>query len=191
MMKTATPLFAAAIAALLAGPAFAAPVTKTVTIDKPKYEITRTTVRDKEAGTFVRAADVTRKADGATAERHDERTRTATGFTASGEASNFAGKTRSYDLTRTRTETGATTDGSYTRPDGKTFTVAGERTRTETGHTSSRTITNAAGETVFDRDVSVSRAGGQVTRSVDVTRAQGFHPPRHLLPRANRPNRRR
>jgi hypothetical protein len=192
MMKTAAPLFAAAIAALLAGPAFADPVTKTVTIDKPKYEITRTTVRDKEAGTFVRDTEATRKADGATATRHNERARTETGFTASGEATNFAGKTRSYDLTRTRTETGSTSVGSFTRPSGETFTTAGERNRTETGHTSSQSITNAAGAVVYDRDVSVSRANGQVNRSVDVSRAEGFRPPhRAQRPQRNHERRRR
>jgi hypothetical protein len=183
-MRTRT--LAALLALAATTPALAAPVTRTVSVDKPKYEGTRTIVRDKEVGTLTRDADVTRKSDGATAERHYARTRTDTGFTASGDSSNFAGQTRSFDVTHSRTDTGGTTNGTYTDRGGETYTLAGQRTKTETGHIGNRHITNGAGETLYNRDASVSRANGQVTRSVDVTRAQGFHPPRALRAGAGR-----
>jgi hypothetical protein len=123
-MKKISQGLAAAIAALLVAPAIAAPVTRTETIDKPKFEINRTTTRDREAGSFTRDAEITRKADGKVTQRHAERHRTATGYEAN------------------------------------------------------QRITSGAGETLYNRDVAVSHANGQVTRSVDVTRKQGFHPPR-------------
>ena len=167
-----------ALAAILAGPALAEPVTKTVTIDRPKVEGTRTTVIDKEAGTLVRDTDLTRKSDGATAERDYQRTRTDTGFTDSGSSTNFDGKTRSFERTRTRTDTGSSTSGSYTTRAGETFDVSANRSRTDTGFTANQTIKDHSGATVYNRDVTATRADGHVTRSVDVTRAAGFHPPR-------------
>ena len=96
-------LFVPALAAVLAIPAFAEPVTKTVTIDRPNYDGTRTIVRDKDAGTLSRDTQVTRASDGATATREYDRTRTADGFTASGSSTNFKGETRSFERTHTRT----------------------------------------------------------------------------------------
>ncbi len=168
----------AALVAALATPAFADPVTKTVTIDKPNFEGTRTIVRDREAGTLARDSEVTRKSDGATATRSFDRARTDDGVTASGSGTNFRGQTRSFNLDRSRTETGSATNGSYTGRGGNSFDVAGSRTRTDTGFTANRSVTNAAGERVFNRDRSVSRADGQVNRSVNTTRAQGFRGPR-------------
>ncbi len=183
-MRTRT--LAAMLALTVATHALSAPVTRTVMVDKPRYEGTRTIVRDHEAGTLTRDAEVTRKSDGATAERHYERARTDTGFTASGDSTTFAGQTRSFDVTHTRTDTGGTTNGRYTGRGGETYTLAGQRTKTETGHIANQHITNGAGETVYNRDARVSRANGQVTRSVDVTRARGFHPPRALRAGARR-----
>jgi hypothetical protein len=176
MMKflTCTALLALAIAT----PAFAEPVTKTVTIDTPKYDGTRIITRDKEAGTFTRDTDLTRKSDGATATRDFERDRTATGFTASGTATGFDGKTRSFDLTHTRTTTGSTTNGNYTSRSGENYTFTGDHAKTETGFTANRNVKNSSGTTVYNRDTAVSRANGEVTRTSTITRAQGFHAPR-------------
>ena len=92
------------IGAALCAPAaaLAEPRTRTVTIDTPRFEGSRTVTRDREAGTLVRDAELTRRSDGATATRHYERQRTETGFTASGTATGFNGGTRSFEVTRTR-----------------------------------------------------------------------------------------
>lgn len=180
-------LFVPALAAVLAIPAFAEPVTKTVTIDRPNYDGTRTIVRDKDAGTLSRDTQVTRASDGATATREYDRTRTADGFTASGSSTNFKGETRSFERTHTRTDTGSVSSGSYTTRGGETYTTSGSRNRTETGFTANQTIKNPEGATVYIRDVTASRADGQISRSVNVTRAEGFHPPRRPdHPQANR-----
>lgn len=183
-------LLVPALAAILAVPALAEPVTKTITIDRPNVDGTRTIVRDKEAGTLSVDTQVTRASDGATATREYDRVRTADGFTASGSSTNFAGETRSFERTRTRTDTGSTSSGSYTTPSGETYTTSGNRTRTDTGFTANQNIKDSAGTTVFNRDVSVSRVDGQVTRSVDVTRAEGFRPP-HRPERPQGPHARR
>lgn len=164
------------VAALIAGPALAEPVTKTVTRDGPKYDSTRTTVRDKEAGTLSRDATVTRDSDGATATRSYDRARTDTGATASGSRTGFNGKTSTFDLERTKTANGSTTVGTATGPNGGTLNYTGSRERTDHGYTANQTVVNGHGTTVYDRNVSQTRADGQVTRSVDVTRAAGFHP---------------
>jgi hypothetical protein len=184
MIKT---LIVPALAAVLAVPAFAEPVTKTVTIDRPNYDGTRTIVRDKDAGTLSRDTQVTRASDGATASREYDRTRTTDGFTASGSSTNFKGETRSFERSRTRTDTGSMSNGTYTTRDGETYTTSGSRNRTETGYTANQNIKDSAGTTVFNRDVNASRSNGQVTRSVNVTRAEGFHPPRR--PQAGRRHR--
>lgn len=88
-------LSAAIVAALVAFPAFAEPVTRTATYDGPKYSGTWTGTRDREARTVTRDTDVFRNSDGVQ---------------------------------------------------------------------------------VYDRTATVNRVGGQVTRSVDTTRAKGFNP---------------
>jgi hypothetical protein len=133
----------------------AAAQTRTWTYDGPKYSGTRTVERDKEAGTLSRDVEVTRKSDGATASRSYDRQRTENGYTATGQATGFKGQS---------------------------YAFSGSGTRTENGFTRNQTVTNGAGETVFDRDVNVTRANGQVHRDVSVTRAQGFHP-RRFFPR--------
>lgn len=185
-------LLVPALAAVLSIPAMAEPVTKTVTIDRPNIDGTRTIVRDREAGSLSVNTQVTRASDGATATREYDRARTADGFTASGSSTNFDGQTRSFERTRTRTDTGSSTSGSYTTRDGETYSTSGSRTRTDTGFTANQNIRDSAGTTVFNRDVTASRADGQVTRSVDVTRAEGFHPPRRpQRPQGNHERRRR
>lgn len=164
------------IAAMSASAAHADPVTKTVTVDKPNYEGTRVIVRDKAAGTLTRDTDVTRKSDGATASRDYSRTRTDTGVVASGSETGFGGKTRSFDYSRTKTDTGYTASGTATGKGGRTYTYSADKVRNGSGYTSDRTVTGPAGKTLYSRDVTVDRSGGNVTRSVDVTRAKGFHP---------------
>lgn len=177
-------LIAAIASTLFAGAALADPVTKTVTIDKPNFEGSRTVIRDKDAGTLSRDSELTRKRDGATATRSYDRARTDDGFTASGNSTNLRGQTRSFTLDRSRNQTGATTTGTYTGRGGETYGLSGNRTHTDTGFTANQSVTNSAGERVYNRDRAVSRAGGQVTRSTNVTRAQGFKGPHR--PRRNR-----
>ena len=117
-----TKLFlAGAAAAMIATAAFADPVTKTITVDTPKYEGSKTIIRDKEAGTLSRDSEVTRKSDGAVATRDYDRQRTDTGFTASGSATRFNGDTRSFDYERTRTPHGYNAEGTLTRFNGNTY----------------------------------------------------------------------
>ena len=171
-------LIAAIASTLCAGSVLADPVTKTVTIDKPNFEGSRTVVRDKEAGTLSRDGELTRKSDGATATRSYDRARTDDGFTASGSSTNLRGQTRSFNLDRSRNQTGATTTGTSTGRGGETFGLSGNRTHSDTGFTANQSVTNSAGERVYNRDRSVNRADGQVTRSINVIRAEGFKGPR-------------
>lgn len=132
--------------------------TRTKTFDGPNYQGSRTVTRDRDAGTLSRDAEVTRKSDGAVA-------------------------TRTYD--RQRTETGYTASGTQTGFNGQTHTLSGAGERTADGFTRNQTVRNGAGETVFDRNVAVSRANGQVNRQVNTTRAEGFSP-RRAMPRRAR-----
>ena len=168
----------ASAAALVATAAAAEPVTKTVTVDRPNYDAARVTARDKDAGTYTRDTDVIRERDGATASRDYRRTRTDSGVSVSGTQTGFAGKTRSFDYDRTRTDSGSTTTGSATGRKGQSYTLSGNRTRTDTGFTANQNVVNGNGQTVYNRDASVSRSGGNVTRSTNVMRPSGFHPPR-------------
>lgn len=174
-MKTL--LLIASAAALAATAAYAEPVTRTVTVDGPKYDGTRTIVRDKEAGTLTRETDVVRERDGATASRDYSRTRTDAGVSVSGSQTGFAGRTRSYDYDRTRTDTGSTTTGTATGRRDQTYALSGNRTKTDTGYTANQNIVNGNGRTLYNRDTVVTRSNGNVTRSIDVTRAKGFHKP--------------
>jgi hypothetical protein len=158
--------------------ALAEPVTRTTTVDAPKYDGTRVVTRDTAAGTYSRDTAVIRASDGATATREYDRARTETGVTARGSATGFAGNTRSFDYERTRTDNGYTASGTATGRNGETYTLAGQGTRTDTGYTRDRTVTNGSGTTLYDKNVTATRANGQVSRDVSVTRAQGFNPPR-------------
>lgn len=173
-MKTL--LIIPALAMLAATPALAAPSTRTVTVDRPNYEGSKTVTRDPEAKTVSRDAEVTRKSDGATATRSYDRAATEDGMIASGSATGFNGKTRSFEVDRTKTDTGYVASGTATGGNGGTYALSGSRSRTDTGYVSNRNVTNGAGESVYNKDKSVSRANGQVSRSVDVSRKQGFRP---------------
>jgi hypothetical protein len=146
---------------ILAGVAFlasgvATAQTRTQTFDGPRYSGERTTVRDRDAGTSSRDLEVTRKSDGAVATRSFDRPRTENGYTASGAATGF---------------------------DGRSYAYSGSGQRTADGFTRNQNLRNGAGETLFNRDVTVSRANGQVNRTVNATRAEGFRPRRPLARR--------
>ncbi|MEP6785718.1 MAG: hypothetical protein ABI898_08245 [Sphingomonadales bacterium] len=163
-------------ATILASAATAEPVTRTTTYDGSKYEGTRVVTRDSATGTVTRDSDSTRKSDGATASRDYTRTRADGSVTAAGSETGFAGKTRSFDYARTRTDTGYTASGTATGRNGQTYALSGQGARTDTGYTRDKTITNGSGKTLYDRSVVATRADGQVSRNVETTRAQGFHP---------------
>ncbi len=149
-----TKLLLAGVAAVLIAPsAFADPVTKTVTIDTPKYEGTKTITRDKEEGTLTRDTDVTRKSDGATASRDYERQRTDGGFTSSGSTTRFNGDTRSFDYTRTRTAHGYNAEGTLTRFDGKTYDYTAKLRRGEYRVGKSQVLRNSSGQIVAARRI--------------------------------------
>jgi hypothetical protein len=149
-----TKLLLAGIGAVLIAPAaLADPVTKTITIDTPKYEGAKTITRDKEEGTLTRDADVTRKSDGATASRDYERQRTDDGFTASGSTTRFNGDTRSFDYTRTRTAHGYNADGTVTRFNGETYDYAAKVRRGEYRIGKSQVLRNSSGQIVAARRV--------------------------------------
>jgi hypothetical protein len=169
-------LLLAGMGALLATGALAQ--TRTQTFNGPKFEGSRTVTRDREAGTLSRDVEVTRKSDGAVATRSFDRRRTDDGVTASGSATNFKGQTRDWSYERSRTENGYTASGTSTGFNGQNYTFSGNGARTENGFNRSQTLRNGAGETLYDRQVAVSRANGQVSRQVNVTRAEGFRPNR-------------
>lgn len=174
--------------AIFAGPALAEPVTKTVTRDGVKYDSTRTSVRDKAASTVSVDKNVTRNSDGATAVRSYDRAKTDTGVTASGSSTGFNGKTSSFEFDRTKTATGSTSTGTVNGPNGGTLNYTGSRERTDNGYSANQMIVNGQGKTVYDRSVTQSRVDGQVTRSVDVSRAAGFHPKKALSHLPRRPH---
>jgi hypothetical protein len=163
-------------ATALCGTAMAEPITRTTTFDGPKYEGTRVVTRDADTRTTTRETDATRKSDGATASRDYSRTRTDTGVAASGSSTGFGGRSSGFDYQRTRTDGGYVESGTATGRAGRDWTLSGSGTRTDIGYTRNRAIANGSGETVYNRDVSQTRANGQVSRSVDVSRKAGFRP---------------
>ncbi len=158
-------------ATLLTGTAFAEAQTRTSTFDGPKASGTKTTVRDKDAGTFSSDKIVIRKSDGAVATTSRDRQRTDTGFTSSGTRTGFNGQTSSYDYERTKTENGWTATGSGTGPKGGEYSYSGSKTRTDNGFTANRSASRNGTE-VYNRTDTVSRSNGMVTRDTSVTRKQ-------------------
>ena len=144
-------LLTAAAVALFAPAALADPVTKTVTIDTPKYEGTKTYTRDKQEGTFVRDTELTRKSDGATATREYDRQRTETGVTASGSTTRFNGDQRSFDYERTRTAHGYNAEGTLTRFNGQTYDYNAKVRRGEYRVGRSQVLRNSSGQVVAAR----------------------------------------
>lgn len=89
---------------LTATGALADPVTRTYTIDTPKYEGEKTVTRDKEAGTLSKDSELTRKSDGAVATREYDRARTAHGYDATGSLTRFSGQSYEYSAKLRRGE---------------------------------------------------------------------------------------
>ena len=149
-----TKLLLAGVAAVLIVPAaLADPVTRTITIDTPKYDGTKTYTRDKEAGTFSKDAELTRKSDGATATREYDRRRTETGVVASGSTTRFNGDTRRFDYERTRTGHGYNAEGSLTRFNGETYDYSATLRRGEYRVGRSQVLRNSNGQIVAARRV--------------------------------------
>ena len=149
------------------GVALAEPVTRTVTFDTPLYEGTRTTVRDREAGTFERDASLTRTADGAIATRSFDRQRTDTGASLSGTATRFDGDTRSFNAERTRTARGYRTEGSVVGFDGRHYDYRAAVRRTPNGFVRRAGLRDSDGDLVGARRVAVRHGphGGVARRT--------------------------
>jgi len=142
------------LAAILIAPAaLAEPVTRTYTIDTPKVEGEKTVVRDKEAGTVAKDAELTRKSDGAVATRQFDRARTDSGAVASGSTTRFNGDTRSFDYERNRTAHGYNADGSVTRFNGETYDYNARLRRGENRVARTQVLRNDSGNVVVARRV--------------------------------------
>lgn len=145
MMKL---LLAGTAAMLTATVATAEPVTRTYTADTPRYEGTKTVVRDREAGTVSKDTDVIRKSDGATASRDYDRARTDSGVVASGSRTRFNGDTRNWDYERTRTPNGYNAEGSLTRYNDQTYDYDARLRRGEQRVVRSQVLRNENGRVV-------------------------------------------
>lgn len=165
------------VAALIALPAIAAAQqTRTVTFDGPRYEGSRTTTVDREAGTVSRDGEMTRVRDGATATRTYDRQRTETGSVATGSATNFQGQTRTFEMERTRTARGSRGEGTATGFDGQTYELNSAKRRGPNGGFVRRQgVRNSDGELVAGRRVAVRRGenGGVVRRSKAFRKPRG------------------
>jgi len=149
-----TKFLLAGIAAVLIAPTAAAdPVTKTITVDTPRYEGTKTITRDQEAGSLSREAELTRKSDGAVATRDYDRQRTDTGVTASGSTTRFNGDTRSFDYDRTRTAHGYNATGTLTGFNGNSYDYSAKLRRGEYRVAKSQVLRNENGRVVAARRV--------------------------------------
>ena len=123
-MKTWTILTLAA-AGLIAAPALAQQ-SKTVTIDTPRYEGTRTTERDRAEGSLSRETDLTRKRDGATASSDFSRQRTEDGVIRDRTGTDFQGRTATSHYERGRMPHGWQATGERVQLDGDVLTYRGE-----------------------------------------------------------------
>ena len=123
-MKSLTILTLAA-AGLIAAPALAQQ-SKTVTIDTPRYEGTRTTERDRAEGSLTRETDLTRKRDGATASRDFSRQRTENGVVRDRSSTDFQGRTATSHYERERTARGWRASGERVQRDGDVLTYRGQ-----------------------------------------------------------------
>lgn len=152
-------IMAGAAAIISASAALAEPVTRTIAIDTPKVEGSRTVTRDREAGTVSKDTELTRKSDGATASREYDRQRTENGFTASGSRTQFDGDTRSWDYERTRIAHGYNAEGSVTRFNGKTYDYDAKLRRGEHRVAKKHVLRNEQGKVIAARKVVRPRRG--------------------------------
>ena len=144
-------IWAGAAALALTSVAVAEPVTRTYTIDTPKYDGEKVVTRDREAGTVSKDAELTRKSDGAVATREYDRARTQDGFTASGSTTRFNGDTRSWDYQRTRTAHGWNATGNVTGFNGKSYDYSARLRRGEYRVAKSQVLRNDQGKVVAAR----------------------------------------
>ena len=150
-MKIRTVLVLAA--GLAATPALAQQ-SKTVTVDAPRYEGTRTATYDHDEHTLTRETDVTRKSDGATASSSFERQRTDEGVTRDRTRTDFEGRTSSTGYERSRTADGWEAEGQQIRRNGTVADYTGQGTRTENGsvvHQTRAVNGQPAGERTVER----------------------------------------
>lgn len=155
-MKIRTVLMFAA-AGLAATPALAQQ-SRTVTVDAPRYEGTRTSAYDRDTRTLTSETGLTRKSDRATANSSLVRQRTEEGVTRERASSDFQGRTSNTRYERRRTDSGWESEGQHVRRNGSVADYTGQGTRTETGYTAHQT-----------RSVNGRPAG---SRTVEVTRPQ-------------------
>lgn len=156
-------------AVLLALPAAAsAQQGRTVTFEGSRYEGTRTTTVDRQAGTVSRDGELTRLSDGAVATRSYDRQRTDTGSVSSGNTTNFQGQTRGFGFERTRTARGYRGEGTATGYDGQSYELRSAGRRGPNGGVVRRqSVRNGEGELVAGRRVAVRRSeAGGVSRRV-------------------------
>ena len=156
-----------AIAIAASSVAIAEPVTRTITVDTPRYDGTRTTTRDREAGTLERDTLLTRTSDGSVATRSYDRQRTDTGASLSGSTTRFNGDTSSFDAERTRTDRGYRTEGRVTGFNGETYAYRAGARRTPNGFVRRQGLRDGDGDLVAGRRVAVRRGphGGIVRRA--------------------------
>jgi hypothetical protein len=151
-MKIRTVLILAT-AGLAAAPALAQQ-SRTVTVDAPRYEGTRTATHDPDEHTLTRETDITRKSDGATASSSFERQRTDDGVTRERTSTDFEGRTSSTSSERRRTADGSESEAQHVRRDGTVADYTGQRTRTENGSVAHQTRSvngQPAGERTVER----------------------------------------
>lgn len=160
-MKIRTVLMFAA-AGLAATPALAQQ-SRTVTVDAPRYEGTRTSEYDRDARTLTSETDLTRKSDGATASSNLVRQRTEEGITRERASSDFHGRTSNTSYQRRRTADGWESEGQHVRRNGSVADYTGQGTRTDTGYTAHQTR-SVNGQPRGSRTVEVTRPPRRATR---------------------------
>ena len=161
-MKTSIVL-ALAAAGLTATPALAQ-ASRTVAMDGPRYEATRSSAYDRDEQSLSRETEVTRKSDGATANSTFERQRTEDGVTRDRATTDFAGRESSTSYERHRTSEGWESEGQHVRHDGTVADYTGQGTRTETGYVAHQTRAingQPAGSRTVERTRSPRRTGRQ------------------------------
>lgn len=181
-----TPLMIASLAALaLSAPLAAQEKSRTKTYEGDKFTAIQTTTVNPETGTATRTGVATNINTGQTATSTGVRQRTDTGSTVSLTQTGTQGRTRSVEGERVRTENGSTFSGTATGRGGGTYGLAGSRSRDGQGNSqASQSVTNSAGEVLAARDRVTTRGNGQVSTTINKTRAEGVsRPPRTRRPR--------
>jgi hypothetical protein len=167
-------------AMLIASPALAER-TKTVTVDNEKVSGSKTIARDGQ-GNVVVDGTLTRKRDGATATHNYDRTRTENGWTASGQQTDFQGRSRGFDYQRARTGNGFEATGSAYNRRGDEYGYSAYGQRGENSRERGRNVTRN-GAVVYDRvDTATRNDAGQIVRNSAVTRDPTFRPKKKIRP---------